>query len=103
MKKKGDGRLVGMGVVFLVCFFWAMYLVCGVGWKVGDAWVIDPMRPGVWGFLPVVFLGFGVMCLFGVVWRRGPRRKRFGEGRCEGCGYDLRASEGRCPECGREF
>ena len=39
--------------------------------------------------LPLLVLGPGVM-----------RRRRKKAGRCEGCGYDLRATLSRCPECG---
>ena len=33
-------------------------------------------------------------------WRRSTRRRLRREGRCVGCGYDLRASPAHCPECG---
>jgi hypothetical protein len=33
-------------------------------------------------------------------WRVRLLRRRRREGRCAGCGYDLRASSGQCPECG---
>lgn len=49
-------------------------------------------------------LVFGVMPAWrGVVWSRERRRRKLRrEGRCIGCGYDLRATPGRCPECGLE-
>ena len=35
-----------------------------------------------------------------LLYRRSARRRLIREGRCVGCGYDLRGSPGRCPECG---
>ncbi len=36
-----------------------------------------------------------------LLYRRSTGRRLIREGRCAGCGYDLRGSPGRCPECGR--
>src|SRR5262245_34769793 len=33
--------------------------------------------------------------------RSACRRRRFGPGLCDGCGYDLRSGHARCPECGK--
>jgi hypothetical protein len=50
-------------------------------------------------FLTVVF---GVMPVVTLV-RSIRRARRYAEGCCPACGYDLRASVDRCPECGRAF
>lgn len=51
-------------------------------------------------FLPLYILFVSAVS----TWHRNWRRKfRQAFGRCEECGYDLRASKDRCPECGTEF
>jgi hypothetical protein len=47
----------------------------------------------------LLMLAFGVLPAVQVRrwWRR---RRRFADGCCPSCGYDLRATPGRCPECG---
>jgi hypothetical protein len=63
--------------------------------------------PGVGNGVMVVVPHWVLVLLFSIwpaVWSAGwwRKRRRLIEGRCENCGYDLRASPGRCPECGRE-
>ena len=46
----------------------------------------------------------GLLPVWGVVRlrRRAARRALRRQGRCESCGYDLRATPARCPECGHQ-
>ena len=63
------------------------------------AWI--RYRSAVW----LIFLGLSLSWLAAVVILRDLRDLRGRlwerEGKCPGCGYDVRASGDRCPECGR--
>lgn len=55
---------------------------------------------------PVWALMVPTMVVLGIArWKTSRHRRRrmwIKEGRCGGCGYDLRASPIRCPECGKD-
>jgi hypothetical protein len=101
----------------------ATILRCSVDQPGGNAfrflvWVLDrEPRPGVhpqhpvtwervtwWAWLPLWAVAAATMApalwLWRLLHRAWVRRARRRAGRCDACGYDLRASPGRCPECG---
>ena len=60
-----------------------------------------PPRPHVRLAIPhwlVISAAIPLPALRAARWYR--RRRRFGDGMCRNCGYDLRATPARCPECG---
>jgi lipopolysaccharide biosynthesis regulator YciM len=62
---------------------------------------VMPFGGGLLSFL-VQFLAIPFILLGWLLDDLSPRRRRWkAQGRCEACGYDLRASTIRCPECGR--
>ena len=76
-------------------------------WEI--SWKYDHWGPSPSGFyivvnmphvLPLAVLGTFIILFF--IWRAAARRLAagFGNGHCERCGYDLRATPTRCPECG---
>src|SRR2546421_2653500 len=69
-------------------------LVLGSGPMEGIVSAVEVIVPD-W----VLFVASAIVpALYGVRWWR--KRSRYAEGRCQKCGYDLRASSERCPECG---
>jgi len=71
-------------------------------WEPVQAWQVR------WPVLALDTLFWTLPAIVFLVWRRGRREARAArwaaEGKCRGCGYDLRGSaSGRCPECGDEF
>jgi DNA-directed RNA polymerase subunit RPC12/RpoP len=46
-----------------------------------------------------MFLGAGIGYMVGQ-WRADRKLKRYQNGKCIKCGYDLRSSDNQCPECG---
>jgi hypothetical protein len=67
------------------------------GWLFMSGWEVRVPHTyliALTGALPLVVVPVWLMRVIG-------RRRRWREGLCQGCGYDVRASSERCPECAR--
>ena len=70
---------------------------------VGFAYAAADFSTGSYRLVAIPFPFIAVPAAVGPAWwawRTRLLRRRRCEGRCAGCGYDLRESRGQCPECG---
>jgi hypothetical protein len=113
-----DGAIPAVFVIVLAVLVLKMCLVAGVFGSAGGLNPFDVLAALIgfvaaaglllWGLtfvgpVPVVLttLAAAVVLTVRAFHRNDPlRRRRALAGKCEACGYDLRASHDRCPECG---
>ena len=75
----------------------------GFGWMRHDGIYGNDIQYGWQSTMPAWLPAFTFATPPALWWRfRRRLRKRAAAGRCETCGYDLRASPDRCPECGAD-
>jgi hypothetical protein len=67
----------------------------GSGWRVGVQDRVGLLLP------PWIVPAILILALLPILIRSAKRHSRIKQGRCAGCGYDLRSSPERCPECGQ--
>ena len=96
------GTARSLGIAQTLFFAATGLLTLEIVWRVQDL-VFGPFaaRFSGWVVLWTAVIGMPLFAIAG--WRMAQpyrRLKRAREGRCPGCGYDLRASPDRCPECG---
>ena len=105
----GYGTRIVLSILFPVAL--ALDFACGIVSGVVIGVVFEGLPGGIESFVAILawtlvqgtVLNVVLLFYMMVVYSFLSHYCKHPEGKCESCGYDLRASSERCPECGKSF